>query len=140
MNGKMIVICAPSGTGKSTLLNRLKQEHPELEWSVSCTTRPMRPGEVEGKDYHFLKVEDFKQQIYKGLFIEWAQVHSNYYGTSRKFVDEGLLAGKKMLFDLDVQAAWVWIGGLFLQDFCFYCYHRSSHRQEERCAVQRRGP
>ncbi|HXH75030.1 MAG TPA: guanylate kinase [Bacteriovoracaceae bacterium] len=105
MSGKMIVICAPSGTGKSTLLGRLKSDHPELEWSVSCTTRVMRPGENDGKDYHFLKVEDFQKQIDEGSFIEWARVHSNYYGTSRKFVDEGQRLGRKMLFDLDVQGA-----------------------------------
>jgi guanylate kinase len=105
MSGKMIVICAPSGTGKSTLLARLKSEHPNLEWSVSCTTREMRSGELDGRDYHFLKIQDFQQQIEDGLFIEWALVHSNYYGTSRKFVDEGLKQGKKMLFDLDVQGA-----------------------------------
>lgn len=105
MSGKMIVICAPSGTGKSTLLNRLKSDHPELEWSVSCTTRTIRQGEVNGKDYHFLEVDDFRNQIEEGWFIEWAKVHSNYYGTSRKFVNEGLKLGKKMLFDLDVQGA-----------------------------------
>lgn len=105
MPGKMIVICAPSGTGKSTLLNRLKSEHPELEWSVSCTTRGIRQGEVNGKDYHFISKEDFESQIAKNDFIEWAKVHSNYYGTSKKFVDEGLGLGKKMLFDLDVQGA-----------------------------------
>lgn len=105
MSGKMIVICAPSGTGKSTLLNRLKSDYPDLQWSVSCTTRPIRTGEVNGKDYHFITVEDFEQQIADAQFIEWAKVHSNYYGTSRKFVDEGLRAGKQMLFDLDVQGA-----------------------------------
>ncbi len=101
----MIVICAPSGTGKSTLLGRLKVERPDLQWSVSCTTRSMRPGEIDGKDYHFLPVEVFQEQIKEGQFIEWAKVHSNYYGTSKKFVDEGLRLGKKMLFDLDVQGA-----------------------------------
>lgn len=101
----MIVICAPSGTGKSTLLTRLQAEYPELEWSVSCTTRPMRAGEVNGKDYHFITPEDFEKQIAEKRFIEWAKVHSNYYGTSRNFVDQGLKAGKKMLFDLDVQGS-----------------------------------
>lgn len=105
MLGRMIVICAPSGTGKSTLLSRLKEEHPELEWSVSCTTRPIRAGEVDGKDYHFIAVRDFEKQIAEDNFIEWAKVHSNYYGTSKKFVDEGLRHGRKMLFDLDVQGA-----------------------------------
>jgi guanylate kinase len=105
MSGKMIVICAPSGTGKSTLLNRLKADIPDLKWSVSCTTRPMRSGEVHGKDYYFIKPESFEKQIQSDEFIEWAKVHSNYYGTSKRFVTEGLLNNWKMLFDLDVQGA-----------------------------------
>ena len=105
MPGKMIVICAPSGTGKSTLINRLKADHPDLEWSVSCTTRPIRKGEVDGKDYHFIKVEVFEDQIKQDQFIEWAKVHSNYYGTSKIFVSKGLSENKKLLFDLDVQGA-----------------------------------
>lgn len=105
MSGKMIVICAPSGTGKSTLLNRLKADIPDLVWSVSCTTRPMRSGEVHGKDYYFIKPESFEKQIDSDEFIEWAKVHSNYYGTSKRFVTEGLLKNWNMLFDLDVQGA-----------------------------------
>jgi guanylate kinase len=105
MIGKMIVICAPSGTGKSTLLSRLKSEFPDLQWSVSCTTRPIRTGESHGKDYFFIKPESFEKQIADDEFIEWAKVHSNYYGTSKRFVDEGLKEGRKMLFDLDVQGA-----------------------------------
>ncbi len=105
MAGKMIVICAPSGTGKSTLINRLKADHPELQWSVSCTTRAMRSGETNGKDYHFISVEEFEKQIAENSFIEWARVHSNYYGTSKIFVDRGLSSGAAMLFDLDVQGA-----------------------------------
>lgn len=105
MSGKIIVICAPSGTGKSTLINRLKTDHSELEWSVSCTTRAIRAGEVNGKDYHFISTEEFEKQISAGEFIEWAKVHSNYYGTSKLFVSQGLKEGRKMLFDLDVQGA-----------------------------------
>jgi guanylate kinase len=105
MQGRMIVICAPSGTGKSTLLTRLFADHPELEWSVSCTTRPMREGEKHGKDYYFISKDDFEKEITENKFIEWAKVHSNYYGTSKTFVDEGLKLGKKMLFDLDVQGS-----------------------------------
>jgi guanylate kinase len=101
----MIVICAPSGTGKSTLLNRLKADIPDLVWSVSCTTRSMRTGETHGKDYYFIKAETFEKQIDEQEFIEWAKVHSNYYGTSKRFVNEGLSNNWKMLFDLDVQGA-----------------------------------
>jgi guanylate kinase len=105
MSGKMIVICAPSGTGKSTLLNRLKADIPDLKWSISCTTRPIRAGELHGIDYYFIKPESFEKQIACEEFIEWARVHSNYYGTSKRFVTEGLLNNWKMLFDLDVQGA-----------------------------------
>ena len=105
MSGKMIVICAPSGTGKSTLLNRLKADIPDLVWSVSCTTRPMRAGEEHGRDYFFIKAHNFEKQIADNEFIEWAKVHSNYYGTSKRFVNEGLSKNWKMLFDLDVQGA-----------------------------------
>lgn len=103
--GRLIVICAPSGTGKSTLLERLKKEHPELHWSVSCTTRPMRAGERDGVDYHYITPEDFEARIARNDFIEWARVHSNYYGTSLSFVNEGTQEGRALLFDLDVQGA-----------------------------------
>ncbi|MBY0518578.1 MAG: guanylate kinase [Bacteriovoracaceae bacterium] len=103
--GRLIVICAPSGTGKSTLLAQLKKEHPELHWSVSCTTRPMRAGETNAVDYHYISKEDFEKRIASNDFIEWARVHSNYYGTSKTFVDQGIQGGKALLFDLDVQGA-----------------------------------
>jgi guanylate kinase len=102
---RLVVICAPSGTGKSTLLERLKTEFPYLQWSVSCTTRKMRPGERDGHDYHYITVEKFEDLIAAQDFIEWAKVHSNYYGTSKSFVDQGLSQGISMLFDLDVQGA-----------------------------------
>ncbi len=104
-NPQMVVICAPSGTGKSTLLEKLKAEFPRLKWSVSCTTRPMRTGEREGVDYHYISKEKFEALIAEDDFIEWARVHSNYYGTSKRFVDQGLSLGDAMLFDLDVQGA-----------------------------------
>ena len=101
--GKMIVIVAPSGTGKSTLLKKLQDEIPSLEWSISCTTRTKRPGEVDGKDYFFISKEDFIRQRDDGEFAEWAEVHSNYYGTKKSFIEEGLERGAHLLFDLDVQ-------------------------------------
>jgi guanylate kinase len=103
--GKLIVIVAPSGTGKSTLIERLKNDFPMLSWSVSCTTRSIRTGEVNGVNYHFISKEDFEQRIAQNEFVEWALVHSNYYGTSKQFVQEGLDEGKYLLFDIDVQGA-----------------------------------
>lgn len=101
----LIVICAPSGTGKTTLLARLKTDRPQLNWSVSCTTRPIRPGEKDGVDYHYIDKADFEKRIQEGEFIEHALVHSNYYGTSKKFVDLGVAQGLALLFDLDVQGS-----------------------------------
>ncbi len=103
MSGKIIVIVAPSGSGKSTLITRLKKEFNELVESISFTTRPKRPGENEGKHYHFITVDEFKNKIKENDFLEWAEVHSNFYGTSKKFVQDMLNSGKNILFDLDTQ-------------------------------------
>ena len=101
----LIVICAPSGTGKTTLLARLKVDRPQLNWSVSCTTRPIRPGEKDGVDYHYIDKSDFEPRIGENEFIEGALVRSNYHRTSQKFVEQGLSTGKALLFDLDVQGS-----------------------------------
>jgi len=103
IRGKIIVIVAPSGTGKSTLLEKLQKNIPSLQWSVSNTTRPIREGEVHGKDYFFIKREEFIKLRDENAYVEWAEVHSNFYGTSKEFIDKGLEAGIHLLFDLDVQ-------------------------------------
>jgi len=102
-NGKLIVIVAPSGTGKSTMIKRLKQDFPSLVESVSYTTRPIRRGEVEGQSYFFISSAEFIKMKENEEFLEWAEVHGNFYGTSKKFVEESLRDGKHLLFDLDVQ-------------------------------------
>ncbi len=102
-NGKLIVIVAPSGTGKSTMIKRLKGDIPSLVESVSFTTRPIRPGETHGVSYFFISREDFISKRDNNEFLEWAEVHGNFYGTSKKFVEQSLEAGKHILFDLDVQ-------------------------------------
>lgn len=101
--GKLIVIVAPSGTGKSTMIKRLKQDFPSIVESVSYTTRPKRPGEVDGKSYFFVSREEFLKMKERNEFLEWAEVHGNFYGTSKKFVEDSLKEGKHLLFDLDVQ-------------------------------------
>ncbi|MGZ3790312.1 MAG: guanylate kinase [Bacteriovorax sp.] len=103
VNGKLIVIVAPSGTGKSTMIKRLKVDFPSLVESVSYTTRTMRPGEVHGKSYFFVPREEFLAMKDDNEFLEWAEVHGNFYGTSKHFVEECLNEGKHLLFDLDVQ-------------------------------------
>jgi guanylate kinase len=103
--GQLFVISAPSGVGKTTLVRLLLQELPELRFSVSSTTRPPRPGEADGSDYHFIVKEVFLEGIEAGHFLEWAQVHGEYYGTDRRKVDEWLSAGKDVLLDIDVQGA-----------------------------------
>jgi guanylate kinase len=101
--GKLIVIVAPSGTGKSTMIKRLKIDFPSILESVSYTTRPMRPGEIEGESYFFINLEKFLKMRESEEFLEWAEVHGNFYGTSKKFVKDCLASGKHLLFDLDVQ-------------------------------------
>lgn len=103
--GIPLVICAPSGTGKTTLVQRLRSEFPHFGFSVSCTTRSPRTGEVDGRDYHFISEEEFLKRREQGYFAEWAQVHSNYYGTPLAPVREMLDSGRDMLFDIDVQGA-----------------------------------
>jgi guanylate kinase len=103
-HGILFVISAPSGAGKSTLL-RLLSDNPDFVYSVSCTTRTPRPGEVDGKDYHFLSVEEFERRVAAGAFLEYAKVHGNYYGTQKQTVLDGLAAGHDILIDVDIQGA-----------------------------------
>lgn len=104
-SGIALVICAPSGTGKTTLIKRLLAEFPRFAFSLSCTTRPPRPNEVNGADYDFLTREEFERRRDAGFFAEWAEVHGNYYGTPLAATRELLSQGRDMLFDIDVQGA-----------------------------------
>jgi guanylate kinase len=101
--GNIIVIVAPSGTGKSTLIKRLKLEFPSIKESVSYTTRPPREGETDGVSYNFVSVDEFTKMRDNNEFLEWAEVHTNFYGTGISFVESQLANGENVLFDLDVQ-------------------------------------
>lgn len=99
----MLVLSSPSGAGKSTISRALLEKHPDLTMSVSATTRPMRPGEVEGKDYFFIDTQKFESMVADGEFLEHAKVFDNYYGTPRGPVEAALKSGKDVLFDVDWQ-------------------------------------
>jgi guanylate kinase len=101
--GLMFVLSSPSGAGKTTLSRMLVAETPALQMSVSATTRPMRPGEVDGKDYYFVNHIEFEGMVAKGELLEWARVFDNRYGTPRAPVDAALASGKDVLFDIDWQ-------------------------------------
>lgn len=103
--GQVLVVSAPSGTGKSTLVNRLLAEFPNLTFSVSCTTRAPRAGETDGVQYHFKTRGEFIRLKDQGFFAEWAEVHGNFYGTPLPAVRQALDQGRDVLFDIDVQGA-----------------------------------
>jgi len=103
--GLMLVLSSPSGAGKTTLARRLLEEETGIEMSVSHTTRKKRPGEVAGRDYHFVDHDAFTKMREQDEFLEWAVVFDNYYGTTRKPVEQALAAGRDVLFDVDWQGA-----------------------------------
>lgn len=104
-SGFLLIISAPSGTGKSTVCRKLLERDRSLRYSVSCSTRAPRPGEIDGKHYHFLSVDEFKKRVRQGEFLEWALVHGNHYGTPRRFIERELEAGHTAVLDVDVQGA-----------------------------------
>jgi guanylate kinase len=101
--GAILVLSGPSGAGKSTIINAASDEIGEYYFSISTTTRAPRVGEAHGKDYFFVSKESFEEDIKAGNFLEYAEVHGNYYGTSLKPVREALKEGKLVIFDIDVQ-------------------------------------
>jgi len=104
-SGQLWVVSAPSGVGKSTILKAVLEQEPELRFSVSRTTRAPRPGEVPGRDYHFISRAEFEAGIGAGRFLEWARVHDQFYGTDRAPIETWLQAGHDVILDIDVQGA-----------------------------------
>ena len=103
--GVILVLSGPSGAGKSTMCNAVIAEDDNLEFSVSCTTRKPREGEIDGVHYHFLSREEFSAKVENGEFVEWAEVHGNYYGTLVSALLSRALSGVDVLLDIDVQGA-----------------------------------
>ena len=103
--GLLFVLSSPSGAGKTTIARKLLEQDEQLSMSVSATTRPPRPGEVDGKDYHFVDVPRFKDMVGDGEFLEWAHVFGHRYGTPRAPVEAKLNDGCDVLFDIDWQGA-----------------------------------
>lgn len=108
--GKLIIFSAPSGAGKTTLVKHILCELPQISFSISACTRPKRPQEIDGKDYYFLSISDFKQKIKEHAFVEWEEVYAgNFYGTLRTEVERIFANNKHVIFDVDVK------GGLQLK-------------------------
>lgn len=103
--GALFVVTGPSGTGKTTLVRAALEALPDLEFSVSATTRPARPGEVDGRDYHFISPARFAELEVGGAFLEHAEVYGNRYGTLRDPVERAVAAGRSVLLDIDTQGA-----------------------------------
>jgi guanylate kinase len=99
----MIVVSGPSGAGKSSITRQVLSRNPDIQYSISYTTRPVRGSEEEGVDYLFTTEDDFRKKIEEGEFIEWARVHGAYYGTPKTPILEAFERGKKVLLDIDVQ-------------------------------------
>jgi len=103
--GIIFILSAPSGAGKTTLYNGLREVYPEIELSVSCTTRGKRPGEINGRDYRFMSDAQFERLKRRGEFAEWAEVHGYLYGTPKIPLERCVRAGRDILLDIDVQGA-----------------------------------
>lgn len=103
--GRLYVVSAPSGAGKTSLVKALMDREPGLRFSVSYTTRPPRPNEVEGRDYHYIDPDEFRRMVERGEFLEHARVFDNFYGTGREAVREALAAGQILLLEIDWQGA-----------------------------------
>jgi guanylate kinase len=103
--GRLFVISSGSGGGKTTIINRIMKNDPSLALSVSHTTRKVRGDEMDGVEYHFVRPDQFRVMVADGLFLEWAEVYGNLYGTTRAAVEKELDTGKDVLLDIDVQGA-----------------------------------
>ena len=105
MIGHLYIVTAPSGAGKTTLVSLLLKNDSGIRLSISSTTRAPRTGEQDGREYHFVDVQSFQEQVRHGNFLEWAEVHGNYYGTSKSWIEAEMSAGRDVLLEIDWQGA-----------------------------------
>lgn len=105
MRGQLFIVAAPSGAGKTTLVSLLIGNDSGIHVSISTTTRTPRPGEQDGREYHFVDVHSFLEMVHRNEFIEWAEVHGNYYGTSLHWIELEMDAGRDVLLEIDWQGA-----------------------------------
>jgi guanylate kinase len=105
MTGNLFIVSAPSGAGKTTLVHLLLESDPQIGVSISHTTRSPRPGEANGREYHFIDVPAFQEMIGRDEFLEWAQVHGNYYGTSKRWIEAEMASGRDVVLEIDWQGA-----------------------------------
>ena len=135
-DGVLVVLAGTSGAGKGTIGRRLRELDPGLRWSVSWTTRPPRPGETEGVDYHFVSREEFERLRDAGGFLEWFEVYGDLKGTPRQFVVDALAAGHDVLLELDVN------GALAVREElprALLVFVRAPSRDEQRRRLEERG-
>ncbi|MGM0501163.1 MAG: guanylate kinase [Bacillota bacterium] len=139
--GNLIILSGPSGVGKGTILSALMDDYDDIHYSVSATTREARAGEENGEDYYFLAEDKFKALVEQGEFLEWAQVHNNYYGTPIKYVKENLEQGEDVILEIDIQGAeqikekeleaiFVFILPPSLEELKSRIYHRGTETEE----------
>src|SRR5690606_20231282 len=103
--GNIIMVAAPSGAGKSSLVGELLARDPSLRLSISCTTRPPRPSEVNGREYHFISKAEFERLQQENELLEWARVHDNFYGTPRRWIAKTIAEGQDVMLEIDWQGA-----------------------------------
>lgn len=131
--GRLFIVSAPSGTGKTTLCQALREEFPDLAYSISYTTRAPRAGEIHGREYYFVSKEEFQKGIETGRWAEWAEVYGNYYGTSAHFLEECLASGKDILLEIDIRGK-TQIAGLFPDSVSIFILPPSMEALEHRLA------
>jgi len=134
MKGLLFIVSAPAGTGKTTLVTMLVEEFSNVIRSISYTTRKKRPDEVDGQDYFFIDQDEFQKRIQKGEFLEYAEVFGNYYGTSKKYVEEKRSLGQHVVLVIDTQ------GAMKLRDYedAIFIFVRPPSMEEQRRRLQKR--